>query len=353
MAPDTTKDNQYVVTTDQLIPEKYPQGDLFICDVSDAILKDIMPQMEHPFYSLSKKPDTTVREYKNGDNWLRVVPSVEGLATIYDKDILIYCISQLVSKLNAGEEANSRVRINSAELLRFTNRGHSGRDYMALAKALGRLSGTRIQTNIRTGDEEQLDGFGLIESHSIRRKHGLDGRLLWCDVTVSDWVFKAVKANEVLTLHRDYFRLRKPMERRIYELARKHCGQQPSWKISIELLLKKTGSQASKKKFRELLLEIVKNDHLPDYQLSFDEGTSKVRFTNRNTMPFDKDKSWDGFISANAFERIATMRLSADKYALEQEFRSWIGAKNITPKNPDAMFIKFAKTKQTNTQGTR
>jgi hypothetical protein len=31
----------------QLIPEKYPQGDLFICDVADAILKDILPQMEH------------------------------------------------------------------------------------------------------------------------------------------------------------------------------------------------------------------------------------------------------------------------------------------------------------------
>ncbi|MCA9184408.1 MAG: replication initiator protein A [Pirellulaceae bacterium] len=28
----------------------------------------------------------------------------------------------------------------------------------------------------------------------------------------------------MLTLHRDYFRLRKPLERRVYEIARKHCG---------------------------------------------------------------------------------------------------------------------------------
>ena len=34
------------------------KGDLFICDVADAALKDLIPQMEHPFYSLSKKPDT-------------------------------------------------------------------------------------------------------------------------------------------------------------------------------------------------------------------------------------------------------------------------------------------------------
>ena len=30
------------------------------------------------------------------------MPSVNGLATIFDKDILIYCISQLMAALNAG-----------------------------------------------------------------------------------------------------------------------------------------------------------------------------------------------------------------------------------------------------------
>ena len=69
--------------------ETDPNRDLFICDVADAVLKDVMQQMEHPFYSLSKKPVTGVREYRRGDHWLRVTPAVAGLATIYDKDILI------------------------------------------------------------------------------------------------------------------------------------------------------------------------------------------------------------------------------------------------------------------------
>jgi len=168
MVPDTTKQAA-------LIAEKYPQGDLFICDVADAVLKDIMPELEHPFYSLSKKPETRIRRYEHGDNWLEVIPSVKGLATIYDKDILIYCISQIMAKLNDGEAISKRVRINSAELLRFTNRGVSGRDYMALRDALDRIRGTTITTNVRTGDEEQLSSFGLIESHSMRRKFGLDG----------------------------------------------------------------------------------------------------------------------------------------------------------------------------------
>ncbi len=202
-----------------LLPDRHPQHDLFICDVADAVLKDVMQHMEHPFYSLSKKPETTVKRYRNGPHWLEITPSVKGLATIYDKDILIYCISQIMAKVKQGEAVTSRVRINSHELLIFTNRGTSGREYQALLDALDRLEGTRIRTNIVTGDEEQIDGFGLIDASSIRRKHGLDGRLLWCEVKLSDWVFNAIKNEEVLTLHRDYFRLRKPIERRVYELA--------------------------------------------------------------------------------------------------------------------------------------
>ena len=53
-------------------------------------------------------------------------------------------------------------------------------------EALDRLEGTRIRTNIVTGENEQIDGFGLIDTSSIRRKHGLDGRLLWCEIKLSD-----------------------------------------------------------------------------------------------------------------------------------------------------------------------
>ena len=91
-----------------LLPERHPQHDLFICDVADAVLKDVMPQMEHPFYSLSKKPETCVRRYESNGQWLEVTPSVKGLATIYDKDILIYCISQIMHKLKQGQPVSQQ-----------------------------------------------------------------------------------------------------------------------------------------------------------------------------------------------------------------------------------------------------
>src|SRR3984957_11133131 len=256
---------------EHLLPARHTKGDLFICDVADAVLKDIIPQMEHPFYSLSKKPETKIRRYEHNGNWLEIIPSVKGLATIYDKDILIYVISQVMEKLKRKEPVGHRISITSHDLLVFTNRGTAGKDYQALCEALDRLAGTRIKTNIKTGEEEQIDSFGLIDAASIRRKHGLDGRLLWVEIKLSDWVFNAIRGQEVLTLHPDYFRLRKPLERRIYEIARKHCGHQTQWVLSIQLLLKKCGSQSPVKHFRYMVKHIAAHDHLPDYRLVYNE----------------------------------------------------------------------------------
>jgi plasmid replication initiation protein len=344
MVTDTTNSKS------QLVPERHPQHDLFICDVADAVLKDVMQQMEHPFYSLSKKPETNVRRYEHNGNWLEVVPSVKGLATIYDKDILIYCISQIMHAVNKGEEPKQRVRINSRELLIFTNRGTSGRDYMALTEALERIRGTTISTNVRTGDEEQFDTFGLIETSSVRRKHGLDGRLLWCEVKLSDWVFNAIKKEEVLTLHRDYFRLRKPIERRVYELARKHCGQQPEWRISVPLLLKKSGSQSPEKRFRQMIKHLAVHDHLPDYHVRYQSADDMVIFTNRGTMLIAdaKPPTLFSFVpepSESARERAKAIAVEYgwDSQVIEDNWRGWVQSKGA-PDNTDAAFVGFFKS---------
>lgn len=332
---------------DPLLPDRHPQSDLFICDVADAVLKDLLSQMEHPFYSLSKRPDTAIRRYEHNGNWIAITPSVKGLATIYDKDVLIYCVSQIMAKLRNGEPVSQRVRINSRELLIFTNRGTAGKDYAALAEALDRLAGTRISTNVRTGDEEQYDTFGLIDAAAIRRKHGLDGRLLWCEVKLSDWVFNAIRANEVLTLHPNYFRLRKPLERRVYEIARKHCGHQPEWRIGVELLLKKSGSQSPLKRFREMVRHLAAHDHLPDYTVSFDPEADVVTFHNRGALPAlaePEAELWGGRLDPEVFHDARQLCPGWDVRHVEQEWRRWLGENEIEPRQPERHFLKFARS---------
>jgi plasmid replication initiation protein len=327
----------------ELLPDRYPQHDLFICDVVDAVLKDILPQMEHPFYSLSKKPETSIRRYEHNGQWLEITPSVKGQATIYDKDILIYCISQLMEKMKSGQEVGPRLRINSFDLLRFVNRGRAGKDYKALQEAIDRLAGTRISTNIRTGDEEQYDTFGLIDAASMRRKHGLDGRLLWCEVKLSEWVFNAIRAREVLTLHRDYFRLKRPIERRLYELARKHCGAQAEWSCSVTILHKKSGSRATLKEFRRAIRYMAERNYLPDYNVAFDEGKDQVVFRNRGTLcpplPCQDGMTVPG-LRTETYEQARALAPGWDIYAIEREWREWI---TEPPRDADAAFLGFCR----------
>jgi len=335
---------------EHLLPARHTKGDLFICDVADAILKDIMPQMEHPFYSLSKKPETKIRRYEHNGNYLEITPSVKGLATIYDKDILIYCISQVMEKLKRGEQVGQRLRITSHDLLVFTNRGTSGKDYDAMCEGIDRLAGTRITTNIRTGEEEQRDSFNLIDASSIKRKHGLDGRLLWVEIKLSDWVFNAIRSQEVLTLNRDYFRLGKPLERRIYELARKHCGRQSTWQISLEILLKKSGSQSSIKLFRQMVKNIAKNNHLPDYHLIFEEESDLVLFRNRDGKWVDRPLPSDGEalppLPEQAYEDGRSAAPGYDIHGLESEWREfWVSSGKPKLVDPAAAFVGFCRSR--------
>jgi hypothetical protein len=250
-------------------------GDFFVCDILDALPKDDMGSMEHPVFSLATRPDLRVLDYAHNGVRVTVTPSVKGLATLFDKDILIYCISQLMAGLNAGRPVSRSCRLVAHDLLLATGRETSGDGYARLREAFERLAGTRITTNLVTGGAgggvEVTTGFGLIEGWQILRATK-GGRMMQVSVTLSDWLFRAVLSNAVLTLSRDYFRLRKPLERRIYELARKHCGRQPDWRISIPVLWKKSGSASPSRVFRRMIRDMVAADALPDYRLEEQPG---------------------------------------------------------------------------------
>jgi plasmid replication initiation protein len=101
------------------------------------------------------------------------------------------------------------------------------------------------------------------------------------ELTLSRWFFNAICAREVLTISSDYFRLRRPLERRIYEIARKHCGRQDSWKVSLGVLYKKTGSTSPMKEFRRLIKRLHSSNHLPDYEVEFLSDEDSLLFRSR------------------------------------------------------------------------
>ena len=149
-----------------LLPVRHPQKDFFVLDIADVVPKDDTASMEHPIFSLATKPDHRHLSYRSGDNKLDIIPSGRGLPTIFDKDILIFCISQLMHMKNQGQEIGKRVRFSARELMMATNRKTGGVEYQRLEDAFIRLGGTQFKTDITTGGKREVRLFSLIESGS-------------------------------------------------------------------------------------------------------------------------------------------------------------------------------------------
>jgi plasmid replication initiation protein len=161
-------------------------------------------------------------------------------------------------------------------------------------------------------------------------------------VTLSDWLFRAVCARSVLTLSRDYFRLRKPLERRVYELARKHCGRQAEWEISIPVLHHKSGSAAPVRVFRAALRRMIEENHLPEYALAERAGDVLVVTRRSRPRPMDAPVLLEDTLAA-----ARALRPGSDVYALQARWVAWWGETGRPRlQNPDRAFLAWVKTQK-------
>ncbi len=257
-------------------PDETKPLDFFLANFTDCAVKDDQATMEAPMFSLATKPDMTSWKWTSTDGKKTVVvdPGKGGRATIHDKDILIYCISRLVAAINAGKKPSRLVRFTAYDFFKATNRPTRGGDYNRFKEALNRLSGTRVTTNVETGKTRHAKGFGFINGWEIIEKSEKDDRMVAVEIELSLWIYRAIAAKEVLTINPNYFALRKPLERRLYEIARKHVGKQASWEMGIEALRDKCGSATvALRNWRVELKKIIEADTLPDYLIELQEKT--------------------------------------------------------------------------------
>ena len=331
-----------------LLPVRHPQKDFFILDIADVVPKDDTASMEHPIFSLATKPDHRHLHYEAGGHRLKIVPSGRGLPTIFDKDILIFCISQLMHLKNKGKPIGKRVRFSARELMVATNRKTGGVEYQRLEDAFHRLMGTTFQTDIKTGDKRETRFFTLIESGSGFVYHDDERmRLDYCEVILSDWFMRAIEASEVVTISPDYFRLRRPLERRLYEIARKHCGNQKKWHIGLEKLQAKTGSNAPLKRFRLNLRQIIAEDHTPFYRFEIGDNdlvTVRPRAAKAEVGTDIRIPAW-----ADEKAREIAREKGWDYYVLQARWLDFMRAETARgnpPKDVGAAFVGFCKNKE-------
>lgn len=245
-----------------------PQDDLFFETIVDTPLRDDRALMEFPFFSLQKRPQMKPLTFEKDDVKIIVSPGPRGIASVWDRDVLVYAVSKINERVDRGEKVPKTVQFIAHDFLKLTHRGANKAAYELLKDALFRLRSTTVETTIASGGQRNHRGFGWIDSFEIVEDEKPDGtrRMRAVEITLSDWMYRAlIKDRRVLAISPDYFKLDGGLERRLYQLARKHVGQQRQWKIGLALLASKVGSVQDLRFFKRDLKRIIEADNIPDY----------------------------------------------------------------------------------------
>src|SRR5271156_3025520 len=250
------------------------QLELFRALPGDLAPRDAQDLMAYPFFSLAKSHRTIPIDFHMNDVAIRVEAVPEhGMATIWDADVLIWAASQIVEARDAGLRTSRLMAATPREILTFTRRGTSVRDYDRLKAALDRLQSTTVATSLRQTNERRMHRFSWINEWTERADaHGkADG----IDLIMPEWFYRAVLDDAlVLTIDPAYFGLTGGLERWLYRLVRKHAGhQRGGWRFDFRHLHTKSASLSPFKRFVFELRDIARRQPLPGYQLTVERAT--------------------------------------------------------------------------------
>jgi len=251
-----------------ITPSERSKLDPFVVATGDASPRDQRDLMERPFFSLAKAKRTTPILYEAGGVQVEVFAVPEhGMATIWDADVLIWAVSQIVEAENLGFKTSRFLRFTPYQLLVAIGRETGSRDYKLLKGALTRLQSTVIRTTIRQGEQWRRHQFSWINEWAECTT--LDGRVEGMEFVLPDWFYRGViDRSLVLTIDPAYFRLTGGIERWLYRVARKHAGrQQQGWIFDIPHLHQKSGSLAKVTDFAFDIRRIALRQPLPGYRL--------------------------------------------------------------------------------------
>jgi plasmid replication initiation protein len=256
-------------------PGSIPQRELFQLDSPmTGEIRGERSLMAFPFFALSKNAWMKPLAYATPEVSIEVRPSARGVATIYDKEIVLYIASLMALKIDAGVAVAQDFTFTAHDLFSVTGANHSARSYTRLADALERLQGTQIRTNIEAGGEGEEGFFSwLSEARLQYARSGARGekRLKAVKVRLCDWLFRAIlRDRQVLDYAATYFQLG-PIERRIYEVARSTCVEGEALEIDLPTFRLQIGFQNQLSNFRTAMRQIVAENAIPDYRLELME----------------------------------------------------------------------------------
>ena len=281
-------------------PSGDEQADFFVPSLYDVGGRDNRSIMDVAVFRLSKsdKRAGEVIRYELPDGYVEVKAGPDGMASVWDYDIVLMMVSHLNEAANRWREGKAdkpgrTFKPHVSDILKFARRGDGSRQVEEVERALDRLKGTTIKTvRERTGANgrkmREVEAEGLINRYSVLSRTDTD-RVSAVEIEAPQWIYQEIvggKQPDVLTVHPDYFLIDPGIGRFIYRLARRAAGKGAA-KWSFQTLYERSGSTGTFKKFCQNLRKIIERDDLPEYQLREEPGQSgpQLVMTHRDSLP--------------------------------------------------------------------
>jgi plasmid replication initiation protein len=186
----------------------------------DAASVDSPDLMGYPFFSLGESRRLIPIRYQSLGVAIEVQGSCEqGIATIWDADILIWAASQVLTARDERTGTSRLLLARPAEILQFIGRGHSLEDHDRLRQALDRLQSTTVSTTFRQLEGRRRHRFSWIgewKEHTSAK--GWPARI---SLALPDWLYLGLLDGSLsLTFDPIYFALKGGLARWLYRVLR-------------------------------------------------------------------------------------------------------------------------------------
>ncbi|MFN8683855.1 replication initiator protein A [Paracoccus sp. P2] len=267
-------------------PEGDAQPDFFVPSLYDVGTKDSRSIMDVAVFRLSKKDKRAgeVIRYELSDGYVEVKAGPDGMASVWDYDLVLMMVSHLTEAMNRhregrGEKPGRTYRPHVSDILKFCRRGDGGRQADEVEGALDRLKGTTIK-NVRERPSangrrpmREVEAEGLVSSYKVL-SYTENGKIASVEIEAPKWLYREVtegKRPDVLTVHPDYFLIDPGIGRFVYRLARQAAGKSEA-KWAFQTVYDRSGSAGKFKEFCRILRNIIEANDLPEYELREETG---------------------------------------------------------------------------------
>lgn len=280
------KEKQSSASSIRKPPKGDEQQDFFVPTLYDVGNRDSRSIMDVAVFRLSKKEKRAgeVIHYTLPDGYVEVKSGPDGMASIWDYDIVLMLVSHLTESMNRyregqGEKPGRSFRPHVSEILKFCRKGDGGKQSDDVEAALDRLKGTTIK-NVRERPSpngqrimREVEAEGLISSYKVVSRTD-NGKIAAVEIEAPQWLHREItegKRPDVLTVHPDYFLIDPGIGRFVYRLARRAAGKgQAKW--AFKTLYERSGSTGAFKKFSFTLRKLIEANDIPEYVLTEESG---------------------------------------------------------------------------------